>query len=130
MIETAIFGAALLMVGAAGLWLMIRHMVRSERRMTLIEAKLAELESREAARAAAMAEADKRGKRHHSYNTVAGIQDATAILLDVLFGNEAEKARLQTAIGTLNALSKGPYAYPVDKPAGRRQFETQENSNE
>ena len=56
----------------------------------------------------------------HTRNTIAGIEDATAVLIDIEFEFEALKARAETARRILGATRTSPHAYDPDRPAGRR----------
>jgi hypothetical protein len=56
----------------------------------------------------------------HTHSVVAGIEDSTAIAVDVSIGLEAELARMQTLIKKLQKMREGPYAYDKNTPSGRR----------
>jgi biopolymer transport protein ExbB/TolQ len=87
-----------------------------------IEAETAKQERLQAqaekdAREKILLEANNRGKKHHTYNTIAALEDATSVLLDVSLDQEASRARLETALGILQMIRKGPYDYKpqIDK---------------
>jgi hypothetical protein len=56
----------------------------------------------------------------HTHSVVAGIEDSTAIAIDVSMGLEAELTRMQTLIKKLHKIREGPYAYDKNTPSGRR----------
>ena len=56
----------------------------------------------------------------HTQSVLAGIEDTTAIAVDVSIGLEAELSRMQTLIKKLHKVREGPYAYDKDTPAGHR----------
>ena len=58
--------------------------------------------------------------RAHTHSVVAGIEDSTAIAIDVTIGLEAELARMNTLLDRLGKLREGPYAYDRELPSGRR----------
>ncbi len=72
--------------------------------------------------------------KRHTYSTIAGIEDGTAVNIDttkeVLLLKEylrtgyqrlnAIEARLQDQLQILQITREGPYAYDPDRPAGRR----------
>ena len=62
----------------------------------------------------------RRDKQTHTRQTIAGIEDATAVLIDIEFEIEALKARAETARRILGATRTNPHAYDPDRPAGRR----------
>ena len=56
----------------------------------------------------------------HTHSTLAGIEDTTAIAIDVAFGLKAEVDRVNTLISKLHKLREGPYAYDKNQKSGRR----------
>jgi hypothetical protein len=68
--------------------------------------------------------------KRHTHNTIAGLEDLTAVLLDVSFALkrldnfilaihmeiENAKSRVDTALDTVNVIRISPHAYPVDRP--------------
>ena len=54
----------------------------------------------------------------HTHSVVAGLEDTTAIAIDVSIGLEAELARVHTLINKLGTLREGPYSYNKDMPSG------------
>jgi len=56
----------------------------------------------------------------HTHRTAAGIEDATAVLLDAQTELEILALRVNRALGILRELREGPHAYEPDRPAGRR----------
>lgn len=100
--------------------LLVRHELRSQAWRKATEARLAELEKDQELREMALLNASKRGGKHHSYSTTAALQDAMAVLVDVMIDQDAESARLQTALGIIKAASNGPHAYDPERPAGKR----------
>lgn len=83
----------------------------------------------------------KKGKqanqKRHTQSTIAGIEDLTAILVDLHFllkrietfitasNSEIAKVqdRLDTALDTANVLRVGPYAYPKNGRSNKRKVE-------
>lgn len=63
---------------------------------------------------------EARQPKEHSYATRDGLDDATAVLMDVLLDIEAWEARLKQAKAILGTVRKGPQAYDGDQPAGKR----------
>lgn len=58
--------------------------------------------------------------RRHTHSTIAGIEDAEAILVDWMIDIEANELRAQTVLKKLQTLRAGPQAYDVDTPAYKR----------
>ena len=52
--------------------------------------------------------------------TIAGIEDAQAILIDLLFQHRAEAARLDNLSDVLAILRREPNRYDPERPCGRR----------
>jgi hypothetical protein len=76
-----------------------------------INIRLDLLEKESDRRHLALIEASKRGRKHHAYETAEGLEDAMAVMIDVLLNQEAETARVQTALGILQQVRQGPKAY-------------------
>lgn len=69
-----------------------------------------------------------RQDKRHTHNTIAGLEDLTAIILDISFTLRrldtfintiqsevyAMQSRTDTALDTVNLTRLGPYAYPID----------------
>jgi len=100
---TGVLLASLALIGIALAFLFGRHCEAIERRLRALEEK-----------AASAPEA-------HSHRTVAGIEDATAVVIDLLFEVEAEHARLESLRQILGAVRQGPYNYDPERPCGKRQ---------
>lgn len=58
-------------------------------------------------------------RKHYSYNQVAAIQDAIAVILAAKIDQDAERARLDTALSILATLYKNPQSYDPEKPNNR-----------
>lgn len=89
------------------------------------ECKAADLEAQIAGQAARIAELEKqKGGKAHTYATAAGLEDATAVLLELLQRKQAEDAytaaRLEQVYKITGIIRQGPYAYDPDRPAGPR----------
>jgi hypothetical protein len=68
--------------------------------------------------------------KRHTHNTIAGLEDLTAVLLDVSFALkrldrfiqavhtelEHAKDRTDVALDTVNVIRISPHAYPINKP--------------
>lgn len=69
-------------------------------------------------------ELEKAGQKRHTHATIAGLEDALAVSLDIIRENESSKkytdARLSQLNGILQELRSGPNNYDQNKPAGRR----------
>lgn len=76
-----------------------------------LERRLSTLEQAEEQRQKVLADARGRERAHHAYNTLAAIEDATALLIDAELDLDAMRARQETALGILRVLRKGPNAY-------------------
>lgn len=59
-------------------------------------------------------------KRRHTTRTIAGLEDATAIALDILLQTRAQEERLKRLLCILGELRQGPEEYKADQPAGLR----------
>lgn len=57
-------------------------------------------------------------RQRHTHATIAGIEDATAVLIDMLLEADAFKARADTALRYLGVLRKGPNAYSLEEEDG------------
>lgn len=89
------------------------------------DCKAGQLEAQIAGQAAKIAELEKqKGGKAHTYATAAGLEDATAVLLELLQRKQAEDAytaaRLAQAYEVIGQVRKGPHAYDPDRPAGPR----------
>ncbi len=66
----------------------------------------------------------KRKIQRHSDETLDGLDDATAILIDIKLREDAleayKKSRLDSLRLVLGDIRKGPHAYDSDRPAGMR----------
>ncbi len=76
-----------------------------------LERRLSALEQAEEQRQKVLTDARGRERAHHAFNTLAAIEDATALLIDAELDLEAMRARQETALGILRVLRKGPNAY-------------------
>ena len=56
----------------------------------------------------------------HTHSTIAGIEDTSAIAIDVTIGLEVLLARMDTLRTKLGVIRQSPYAYDGETPAGRR----------
>jgi hypothetical protein len=56
----------------------------------------------------------------HTHKTIAGIEDAQAVVIDLAFQLKAEQARIDSLLEILGAVRQGPYSYDVNRPCGRR----------
>lgn len=56
----------------------------------------------------------------HTHRTAAGIEDATAVLLDITSELEILMLRVTSALDILRTMRAGPHSYNPDRPAGRR----------
>ena len=65
--------------------------------------------------------ADEYKPRNHTHKTIAGIEDAIAVLVDSQFTADELQARLDTARRILGAVRQGPHAYDPDREAGLRE---------
>lgn len=61
--------------------------------------------------------------KRHTMSTVAGIEDALAVLYDLLVQQEVEERRMKQLHEVLSTLREGPHAYDPERPAGRREPE-------
>jgi hypothetical protein len=58
--------------------------------------------------------------KNHTHQTVAGVEDALAVLIDIALDLEALRLRTERAIEILKRVRSGPYAYDPEAPAGLR----------
>ena len=65
--------------------------------------------------------------KRHTYATTAGLEDLTAVLLDIKLRRaaentrrQAEDIRLDQALDIARLVRQGPKEYPIDRPAGPR----------
>jgi hypothetical protein len=58
--------------------------------------------------------------KHYSYRQVAAIQDAIAVILSAKSDQDAERAKLDTALSILATLYKNPQSYDPEKPNDRK----------
>lgn len=60
--------------------------------------------------------------RRHTQSTTAGVEDALSVAIDIVMQDQAADQYRQARIGQLQKIlqttRQGPYAYPVDQPAG------------
>ncbi len=56
----------------------------------------------------------------HTHKTIAGIEDAQAVVIDLAFQMQADQARLNSLLEILGAVRQGPHSYDPDRPCGRR----------
>jgi hypothetical protein len=62
-------------------------------------------------------------QRRHTHSTLAGLEDAIAIVLDLLLSqglNEYVRYSLNDLQEILSKIREGPNAYDIDRPAGER----------
>jgi hypothetical protein len=69
----------------------------------------------------------KRPLKRQTYSTLAGLEDATAIIIDFQAHLNTDQARINAELARLNAtmdilttLRQGPHSYNPDRPAGNR----------
>ena len=101
-----------LITGAGGSWLIMRD----EHRKQALENRVAELEAERQKRNQLVIDAKGRQRSHHSWNTVAALEDSTSLLIDAEMDVEAMKARIQTTLAILETIRQGPGAYDRNKP--------------
>jgi hypothetical protein len=58
--------------------------------------------------------------KRHTHRTAAGLEDAMAILMDVLLGFDAMHSRTDQALHVLRKIREGPHSYDPEQPAGLR----------
>ena len=58
--------------------------------------------------------------KRHTHRTAAGIEDALAVLIEIVMDFEALRLRAQRAMDILREVRAGPYAYDPEKPSGIR----------
>lgn len=95
------------------------------REATRQDCKAGQLEAQIAGQAAKIAELERqKSGKAHTYATAAGLEDATAVLLELLQRKQAEEAytaaRLNQLYEITGMIRKGPHAYDPDRPAGPR----------
>lgn len=100
---------ALVLVFVGG-WLagqITQELKNVELRMTVLEARLAELEN---------------GPKRHTHATTAGLEDALAVTIDVLqeyhLSRAYTEARLKQLNEILGMVRAGPQAYDAEQPSG------------
>jgi len=71
-------------------------------------------------RISALEEKVEHAPKRLANRTIAGIEDAQAILIDLLFQHQAEEARLDNLRDVLSILRRDPNGYDSDRPAGLR----------
>ena len=71
-------------------------------------------------RIAALEEKVEHAPKRMANRTIAGIEDAQAILIDLLFQHRAEEARLDNLRDVLSILRRDPGSYDPNRPAGLR----------
>lgn len=59
------------------------------------------------------------GKKY-THNAVEGIEDATAVVVDLMIKTRADQARMTQLHEILTTLREGPHAYPRDAVSGER----------
>jgi hypothetical protein len=59
-------------------------------------------------------------RKHYSYSQVAAIHDAIAVLVSAKADNDAERARMDTALLILATLYKNPGSYDPERPNNRQ----------
>lgn len=52
------------------------------------------------------------GRQRHTHSTIAGIEDSTANLIQLMIELDTSRARLDTVMRKLHLLREGPNAYP------------------
>ena len=55
-------------------------------------------------------------RRRHTHSTIHGIEDATAVVIDMALEAEALKARADTALAYLGQIRQGPNSYKDKTP--------------
>jgi len=93
-------------IGIAGTYLFMREQFEIRTRLATLEHFKAELENLPT-------------HKHYSYNQVAAIHDAIAVILSAKSDQDAERARLDTALSILATLYKNPQSYDPEKPNNR-----------
>lgn len=78
--------------------------------------RLADMEKR----IGALEEKAEHAPKRLANRTIAGIEDAQAILIDLVFTHEAEEARLNNLRDVLSILRRDPNQYDPERPAGLR----------
>ena len=71
-------------------------------------------------RIAALEEKVEHAPKRLANRTIAGIEDAQAILIDLVFQHQAEECRLNNLHDVLSILRRDPSGYDPDRPAGLR----------
>lgn len=100
----------LVAIAAFAFYKLGRYQENVEMRLQALEKQAAELKARQ----------EQPKQKAHSYSTLAGIEDATAVVIDLVEESRALEARLETLRGILGLVRQGPHAYNADRPAGRR----------
>lgn len=103
-----------ILAGIAGAILVFRLI----QRFIQLESKIKELQEQDARRRQMLDEALKRSRPHHSYNTLAALEDAMSLLIQEQMDDELRRARLETALGILQQVRKGPHNYTSQKDGG------------
>lgn len=85
-----------------------------QRRMGAVEDRLAKIDQQQDELKSC------KGKRHYSHNQVAAIWDAMSVILSAKSDNEAERARMDTALGILSVLYANPHSYDPERPSTPR----------
>jgi len=65
-------------------------------------------------------EAQSPRPKRHTHRTIAGIEDAMAVTIDLLIKQKADLARTQTLLEILQKVRESPHAYDPERPAGLR----------
>ncbi len=58
--------------------------------------------------------------KRHTYSTIAGLEDAMAVIIDIQMNLDADRERIESAHQILQTLRSGPRSYYPDRPAGKR----------
>jgi hypothetical protein len=90
---------------AAWTW---REVARLLSRIADVERRLTQADAADAQRADIIDRASRRGRPHHSYDTIHTIEDALALLVEDQLELEAHKARLETVFGSLSRIRQDP----------------------
>jgi hypothetical protein len=111
-IETLLLAIIAFAAGSISVFSLWHYFYQIERRLTV-------LEEAEKKRQQILVDARGRERAHHAYNTLAAIEDATALLIDAELDLDAIRARQETALSILKVLRKGPNQYKKSQPTER-----------
>jgi hypothetical protein len=103
-----------IIAGIVGTLLVYRFFDRLFGRLSDLEREIRGLHQKEEQRKQALLDAAKRGREHHSYNTLAALEDAMALLIEEKIDDKIRQDRLETALAILQMVRKNPKAYDPD----------------